>query len=395
MLQVMIVNHVTENIICHVGDNHHTTAEARLFDTLAAASDPSAVASASQAINTILDLCRSRYGQHARPAFANAVFALHSAGEWQLAEKMDPLLLAALRPAPQTFPRIKQSSLPPSIPRSQLANAAVLGDFFSPQTSAIVYQGLQYVGKHPRDCDRLNADFAEVENALTLPRQHPNLIPPPQYLVTVSSSDHRICGFLILYYPNGDLYQWSRKLAYQGRRSESLVHEWALAIASAMEFLLSCGEWHGDLKPDNILVGEAGNLVVADRTRNYATIAFASPELLDDQIVTWNEEGQLHYEARQVKRARQYLGLPVQWPLDAKEKSEVYAFGVLLLVLIRAMSPSDVYCKAREAGSQCLDWSVTLEEETSFPKLAKVIKCCIQQNPSERPDFTTLLYRLS
>ncbi|KAL8778456.1 MAG: hypothetical protein Q9213_007404, partial [Squamulea squamosa] len=351
-LQVLIVNHVMENIICHVGDNHHTTAEACLFDTLAAAPDPSAVACVSHAINIILTLCRSRYGQHARPAFANALFALHTAGKWQLVEKLDPLLLAALRPAPKTFPRTKQSSLLPNIPRSQLANAAPLGDFFSPQTSAIVYQGLQYVGKRPRDCNRLDADFAEVENALNLPRPHPNLLPPPQYL-------------------------------------------WALAIASGMEFLLKFGEWHGDLKPDNIFVGEAGNLVLADRTRNFATIAFASPELLDDQLVTWNEEGQLQYEPREAKRARQYLGLPVQWPLDAKEKSEVYAFGVLLLVLLRNMSPSDVYCKAREAGSQYPDWSVTSEEEASFPKLAEVIKCCIHQNPFERPTFTTILYKLS
>ncbi|KAI4258916.1 MAG: hypothetical protein L6R42_004858, partial [Xanthoria sp. 1 TBL-2021] len=363
-----------ENIICHVGDNHHTkhqSPEARLFDALAAAPDPSAAVRASHSVNTILTLCRSRYGHQARPTFANALFAHYTAGEWQLSEKMDPLLLAALRPAPQTFPRTTQSRLPPNIPRSQLSNAAVLGDFFSPQTSKVVHQGLQYVGKHPRDWNRLDADFAEVENALNLPRPHPNLLPAPQYVVTISSTDHRICGFLILYYPNGDLYQWSRKLSSQGRRSESLLREWALATASAMEFLLECGEWHGDLKPDNIFVGEVGNLVLADRTRNFATIAFASPELLDDQIVTRNEEWQLQYQPRETKRPRQYLGLPAQWPLDAKENSEVYAYGVLLLVLVRNMSLSEVYRKAREAGSQYPDWSVTTEEEASFPKLAE------------------------
>ncbi|KAL8800748.1 MAG: hypothetical protein Q9182_004953 [Xanthomendoza sp. 2 TL-2023] len=313
-LQVLIVNHVMENIICHVGDNHPTTAEARLFDALAAA--PSALACVSQAINTILTLCRNP-----RPR----------------------------RSLGQSNPACRLTFLDPSLPTPPFEATS------SHRRPAVVYQGLQYVGKHPRDCNRLDADFAEVENALNLPRPHPNLLPPPQYLVTVSSSDHRVCGFLILYYPKGELYQWSRKLASQGRWSESHLREWALATASAMEFLVKCGEWHGDLKPDNIFVGEAGNLVLADRTRDFATIAFASPELLDDHIVTWNEEGQLQYEPREAKRARQYLGLPVQWPLDAKEKSEVYAFGILLLVLIRNMSPSDVYCKAQEAGSQCPD----------------------------------------
>ena len=96
-----------------------------------------------------------------------------------------------------------------------------------------------------------------------------------------------------------------------------------------------------------------------------------------------------------MKRPRQDLGLPVQWPLDAKGKSEVYAFRVLLLGLKRNMSLSDVYCKAREVGSQYPDWSVTLEEEASFPKFAEVVICCIQQNPFNRPNFTTILYKLS
>ena len=162
-----------------------------------------------------------------------------------------------------------------------------------------------------------------------------------------------------------------------------------------MEFLLRCGEWHGDLKPDNIFVAEKGELVLADRTRTLATIAFASPELLDDQIVTWDGTGQLRYQAREKKRTRLYLGLPADWPLQAKEKSEVYAYGVLLLVLLRKMSLRDVYRKAQEAGSGYPDWSVTMDEGASFPIIAEVIKLCLRSKPIERPTFTAILHRLS
>ncbi|KAL8895170.1 MAG: hypothetical protein Q9207_008279, partial [Kuettlingeria erythrocarpa] len=393
IVQVLIVNHVMENVICHVADNNdpsqtkHESPESRLFDTLAAAPDHSAAARTSVPVQTILSLCRSKYGHQSRPCFGNALFAHNTAGEWQLVETMDPLLLRALSPAPQTFRRTTQSSLPPSIPRSELSNAADLGEFFSPQTSKVVHKGLVYVGKHPCDWNRLDADFAEVENALNLPRPHPNLLPGPQHLVTASPTDDRVCGFLIAFYPNGDLYQWSRKLFFQGRLKESLLREWAIAIASAMDFLLGCGEWHGDLKPDNVFVGEQGDLVLADRTRTFATIAFASPELLDDQTVTRNEAGQVQYQPRQTQRTRQYLGLPEQWPLEAKEKSEVYAYGVLLLVLVRQMSLSDVYRKAHEAGSGYLDWSVTSEEVASFPLLAEVIGLCVRSKPQDRPTF--------
>ncbi|KAL8730314.1 MAG: hypothetical protein Q9166_004149 [cf. Caloplaca sp. 2 TL-2023] len=384
-----------ENIICHVADTKHESPESRLFDTLASAPNPSVVARTIRPINIILDLCRNKYGPQSRPAFANAIFAHNVAGEWQLVEQMDPLLLRQLKPETQTWPRIPQANLPPTISRSELSNAADLGEFFSPQTSKVMYDGLVYVGKHPRDCNRLDDDFAEVENALSLPRQHPNLIPGPHRLVTVSPTDNRVCGFLIPYYSNGDLYQWSRKLSSQGPIHNSILREWAIALASAMEFLLEYGEWHGDLKPDNIFVGDKGDLLLADRTRTFATIAFASPELLDDQIVTRDGRGQLQYQARDKKRKRQYLGLPAQWPLEAKEKSEVYAYGVLLLVLIRKMSLWDVYRKAQEVGSDYLDWSITVEEAASYPVLAEVIQLCLRSKATERPTFTAILHRLS
>ena len=390
-----------ENIICHVADNDDPndtkceSPESRLFDTLATTPDPSAAGRTSEPIATILNLCRSKYGRQARPSFANALFAYSFAGEWQLVEKIDPLLLHALKPAKQTFSRIPPSSLPSRLPRSELSNTTDLGDFFSPQTSKIVYNGLEYVGKHPCDWNRLDDDFAEVENALSLPRPHPNILPGPHRLVTVSPTDDRVCGFLIPYYPNGDLYQWSRKLSSQGRLGESVLREWAVTLASAMQFLLRCGEWHGDLKPDNIFVAEKGELVLADRTRTFATIAFASPELLDDQIVTWDGTGQLRYQAREKKRTRLYLGLPADWPLQAKEKSEVYAYGVLLLVLLRKMSLRDVYRKAQEAGSGYPDWSVTMDEGASFPIIAEVIKLCLRSKPTERATFTAILHRLS
>lgn len=141
-------------------------------------------------------------------------------------------------------------------------------------------------------------------------------------------------------------------------------------------------------------MGERGDLVLADRTRTFATIASASPELLDDLVVTYDKVGQLQYQAREKKRTRHYLDLPALWPLAAKEKSEVYAYGVLLLVLVRKLSLRDVYRKAEEAGSGYPDWSITREEAASFPIITEIIKLCIRSNPSDRPRFTAVLYRL-
>ena len=166
-------------------------------------------------------------------------------------------------------------------------------------------------------------------------------------------------------------------------------------LASAMEFLLACGEWHSDLKPDNNFVGEKGDLELADRTRAFATIAFASPELPDDQIVTWDGVGQVQYRPREKKRTLQYFGLPINWPLQEKEKSDVYAYGVLLLVLIRQTSMRDMYCKAQEAGSGYLDWSITREEAASFPVIAGVIQFCLLSKPAGRPTFAAILRELS
>jgi hypothetical protein len=300
-------------------------------------------------IEKILESCRNTYGYRV-PRFPQSIFCTGwNSNDLVIWEQIDPSLLKELRIAPEIFTGVK--NLPPLIPATQLTPLLVEGTFFQPNTRLVQYQGTKLVAKGPIYPSRVHEDFLEVRNLLSLSGHCPYMMPPPVALLTVSETDTRLCGFLVQFYRHGNLDLYAQRLRKKHQLSEAKLRRWFQQLVCAVSFLARQGSWHGDIKPDNILVDENENIVLADFTRLFTTSAIASPELqahclqasqisescMSSQGV--EDEG----EATLSDNAHVPLGIPSTWGLDRILASEVYSIGRTMYLLCEGLSMLDIY----------------------------------------------------
>lgn len=227
-------------------------------------------------VSTGLQLCRQTYGRSA-PTFASTVSIQMNNRQPVVVERISQELLDELTCIDSLLgPSASEVSL---VPRTNLVPVLSPGFFFCPNTRLVTHKGGKFVAKGPIYASRVEDDFLEAKNLLELPRGHPHIMPPPDVFVTVSEVDRRICGFLVPFLPNGNLDIYAPKLQAGGGLTEARLVRWFCQIVDAVAFLIEHGTWHGDLKPDNILVDDDGNLKLIDFTRKFTTDATASPEV--------------------------------------------------------------------------------------------------------------------
>lgn len=323
-----------------------------------------------QIIEQIVCLCRIKYGRSA-PPFGSVIYALTLDGIFQVREMPDHRLIPALRNPTETFGN--DLPLPPLVPRSKLRPVAGIGEFLLSQTRLVEYNGRFHIAKGPLYPHRALLDLSEVRNLIALPARHPNVMGPPTALITLGKTDDRVCGFLTTYHPNGNVEFYARKLREQGKLSPKLLFKWALQLVDAVAFLARHKTFHGDLKPDNIVVTDKEDIVLIDFTRLFTTFVTASPEIRKLCAGSGGTK----------------LGIPAHWPMESVLPSEVYSIGRTLYLLCEGVEMAQIY---REMG-----WTQDAPFLTEFgpgsptpPELQKIISLCVSREPSQRPSLGAL-----
>ena len=240
-------------------------------DTTMASAD-----AATEIIDNVLDSCRQKYGQGA-PLLGNSIYLRDASEQPLVVEAMDRELESLLRTTSQMFG--DEQALPPLVSRSNLHHVSVKDGSFMVQTTPVLLDGKVFVAKGPASAVTALDDLSEIGNLIYLPTRHPNIIPPPTRLVTLSDKDKRICGYLTPFYKNGNLDRYSAKIRPEGQLSGRTLQKWYKQLVSAVGSLIDANTYHGDIKPDNILVSDSEDLMLIDFTRTFTTMAIASPEV--------------------------------------------------------------------------------------------------------------------
>jgi len=150
---------------------------------------------------------------------------------------------------------------------------------------------------------------------------------------------------------------------YAGRLTDPQLHTVAAELARILANLHAAYEVHGDVKPDNILVTQEGQLQVADPLGNGT---------LFTMLFSQNHGGTPGYWAPEVR-----AGGPISYAGD------VHSYGATLYQLLTGRRPQD---------GQRLD--PTSDGYKKAPKIREVIAACCQFDPNARPTMGEVLRML-
>ncbi|PON74568.1 Calcium/calmodulin-dependent/calcium-dependent protein kinase [Parasponia andersonii] len=167
--------------------------------------------------------------------------------------------------------------------------------------------------------------------------RHPNVVELREVMATKTK-----IFFVMEYVRGGELFS---KVA-RGRLREDLARRYFQQLISAVDFCHSRGVSHRDLKPDNLLLDENGDLKISDFGLS------ALPEQLRNDGLLHTQCGTPAYVAPEVLRKKGYDG----------PKADIWSCGVILFVLLAGFLPFQdenimkMYRKVFKAEFECPPW---------------------------------------
>jgi serine/threonine protein kinase len=330
-----------------------------------------------ETVEMALEKCRRKYGCTV-PPFSQTPFLRLEDGDMELWEQIDPLLLSAL---PQMYQELAKFHHPlRSVPANQLESMIVEGTFFPPNCRLVRVNGTNYVAKGPVYPSRIEADMQELRTLLSLPGHCRYIIPRPDAIVAVSETDSRICGFLSRFYPNGNLDIYAQRLRSRNKLTVDKLCMWFHQLVCAVQFLASHNTWHGDIKPDNILIDDDENVVLTDFARIFATSATASPEVQKNYLLQNKSQSMI----RNPVTANVPHGIPSNWPIERAIASEIYSIGRTMYLISEGISMMKIYQTVGWVNVDHKFTSVFSPENGTPNDLRDIICDCMKPNAADR-----------
>ncbi|XP_058112770.1 CBL-interacting serine/threonine-protein kinase 23-like isoform X9 [Magnolia sinica] len=168
--------------------------------------------------------------------------------------------------------------------------------------------------------------------------KHPNVV----HLFEVMASKTKIY-FVLEYVTGGELFD---KIAKQGKLREEEARKYFQQLINAVDYCHSKGVYHRDLKLENLLLDEDGNLKISDFGLS------ALPQQVREDGLLHTTCGTPNYVAPEVIVDKGYDGA----------KADIWSCGVVLFVLMAGYLPFDepnimnLYKKIYRADFTCPDW---------------------------------------
>ena len=169
-----------------------------------------------------------------------------------------------------------EAVLPPAIDLSKLIYLAQPHD----SVSIVQYGGKVWIFKALTSYTKYL--YHELRHLLRIPKHH-SIISRPEYLVTkVCSFGSKVAvvGFLAEYHVHGSLLDHLPFFSTHNMTTLAKEVKWSLQITSAMVHLRkNAGIFYPDLRLDNIVLSETGDLVMVDFEQRGVWCEFAAPEV--------------------------------------------------------------------------------------------------------------------
>lgn len=346
-------------------------------------------------LQNIVRECESQY-----PLGASFGRRLFVNGDDQIAVREDfhPDLLPSL-PRPHSLAGPNGANFEITLtPISEVTNASKTPHSMTYQTSLVSFKDQLYVAKGPADNYSVDEVFAEV-GILSSLSKHQSIIEPPVVLLTLSKEDDRVLGYLLKYYPNGNVRDYA--INNLGRLNRNILCKWSAQISGVLRYLLyECNFKYVDIKPDNFLVDEdETRLILADFSDEGCTSWTSSPELFHGRLLnttsTVDGKAVLTYtspEPANTTPVPRLFSFPDIWPDEACEKAMVYSVGRTLWMIWEAI-PVDRFTMVNFRSGDGFDPMCTVftESTDSIPQEMKdLVLSCVNEDPNERPTLAEI-----
>lgn len=232
---------------------------------------------------------------------------------------------------------------------------------------ANVYRGTQESLQRPVAIKLLLKELSEEEEArfrfdresyIIARLTHPNII----HVIDRGLSSENM-PFFVMEYVEGVTLSTAIKM---GDISHNDKVDIIIQVLKALAYAHKNNVIHRDVKPDNILINESGNVKILD---------FGIAQFYDErknqteQTSTGTVMGTLKYMSPEQQEAAE----------NVTEQSDLYSVGVVMYRLFTGKLPVGVFPEP-----------VRLNEDLS-PELSALIMSCLNQDPAQRPDSAELL----